>query len=228
MRPGRLAMTPRRVAIAAAAAVVALLVLAQLLLPRLVERRVREELSSVGTVTSVEVESFPAVELLAGEIDAVRAELASGETSGGRIGDLVAKTEHIDSLRVTARSLTVSGLPVSDARLEKEGTVIRVAGTVGRDELEAKLPSGLQLRGVETSGNGVALDGSFTILGAELSGVARLEPRDGALVVAPQDVPFAGLATVTVFADPRVRVSSVAAEPSGAALRMRAAAKLVS
>ena len=220
-------MMPRRVAIAAAAAVVGLLVLAQLLLPRIAERRVREELSSVGTVTSVEVDSFPAVELLAGEIDAVRAELASGETSGGRIGDLVAKTEHVDSLRVTARSLAVSGLPVRDARLEKEGRAIRVEGTVERAELEARLPSGARLEGVESSGNGVTLDGSFTILGAELAGVARLEPRDGALVVAPQDVPFAGLATVTVFADPRLRVSSVAADPSGAALRMRAAAALV-
>jgi hypothetical protein len=219
-------MTPRRVAIAVAAAVVVLLVLAQLLLPRYAERRVREELSSVGTVTSVEVESFPAVELLAGEIDAVRAELASGETSGGRIGDLVAKAEHIDVLRVTAPSLTVSGLPVREARLEKDGSAIRAEGTVDRAELEARLPSGARLRGVQTSGNGVTLDGSFTILGAQLSGVARLEPRDGALVVAPQGVPFAGLATVTVFADPRLRVRSVAAEPSGAALRMRAAAAL--
>jgi hypothetical protein len=219
-------MTPRRVALAVAATVVVLLVLAQLLLPRYAERRVREELSSVGTVTSVEVESFPAVELLAGEIDAVRAELASGRTSGGRIGDLVAKTEHIDSLRVSARALEVSGLPVRDARLEKDGTAIRVEGTVERAALEARLPSGARLGGVETSGDGVTLGGSFTVLGTEVSGVARLEPRDGALVLAPQDVPFAGLATVTVFADPRLRVRSVAAEPSGAALRMRAAASL--
>jgi len=175
----------------------------------------------------VEVESFPAVELLAGRIDAVRAELSSGRTSGGRIGDLVAEAEHIDALRVTASSLTVSGLPVRDARLEKDGTAIRVEGTVEPAALQAGLPAGAQLRGVATSGDGVTLDGSFTILGAELSGVARLEPRDGALVLAPQDVPFAALATVTVFADPRLRVRSVAAEPSGAALRMRAAAVLV-
>ena len=220
-------MTPRRAALAAAAVVVVLLVAAQLLLPRYAERRVREELSSIGTVNSVEVESFPAVELLAGEIDAVRAELASGETSGGRIGDLVAKTEHIDTLHVTAPSLAVSGLPVRDARLEKAGTAIRVEGTVERTELESRLPAGARLRGVETRGDGVSLDGSFSLFGAELSGVARLEPRDGALVLAPQDVPFAGLATVTVFTDPRLQVRSVAAEPSGAALRMRAAAALV-
>jgi LmeA-like phospholipid-binding len=220
-------MTPRRAALAAVAAVVVLLVLAQLLLPRYAERRVREELSSIGTVTSVEVESFPAVELLAGEIDAVRAELASGRTSGGRIGDLIAKAEHIDSIRVTAPSLEVSGLPVGDARLEKDGSAIRVEGTVERSELESRLPSGARLQGVETSGDGVTLDGSFTLFGAELSGIARLEPRDGALVLAPQDVPFAGLATVTVFADPRLSVSSVAAEPSGSRLRMRAAAAIV-
>jgi len=221
-------MTPRRAALAGVAAVVALLVVAQLVLPRYAERRVREELSSVGTVTSVEVESFPALELLAGEIDAVRAELASGRTSGGRIGELVARTEHIDSLRVTATSLTVSGLPVRDARLDKAGREISAEGTVERSALEARLPSGARLEGVETSGDGVTLGGSFSILGANLSGVARLEPRDGALALAPQDVPFAGLATVTVFADPRLSVRSVAAEPSGgSALRMRASAALV-
>jgi hypothetical protein len=50
-------------------------------------------------------------------------------------------------------------------------------------------------------------------------------PRNGALVAAP-DVPFGGLATVTLFSSPRIAVQSVTAAPAPGGFALRARAQL--
>lgn len=59
----------KRAVVAAIVVVLALLVIAQLVLPGVAERRVREELEQLGTASDVQVSSFPAVKLLFGEIE---------------------------------------------------------------------------------------------------------------------------------------------------------------
>ena len=63
--------SPRRILGGTAAAVVLLLVLAQLLLPGLAARRIRTRVGRYGTVKSVSVSAWPAVKVLWGDADAV-------------------------------------------------------------------------------------------------------------------------------------------------------------
>jgi hypothetical protein len=58
------------------------------------------------------------------------------------------------------------------------------------------------------------------VLGLSATVDATVSVSDGKLVVAP-DVPFGSLATITVFADPRIEVQRVSAStaPGGFAVR---------
>jgi hypothetical protein len=61
------------------------------------------------------------------------------------------------------------------------------------------------------SGNGsLTLRGTANILGLRATVNATVAARNGALVVAP-DVPFGGIATLTLFNDPHIQVQSVSA-----------------
>jgi hypothetical protein len=51
------------------------------------------------------------------------------------------------------------------------------------------------------------------VLGVPATVDATVRPQDGALVVAP-DVPFGGLATITLFSNPTVAVTRVSASPT--------------
>jgi hypothetical protein len=60
------------------------------------------------------------------------------------------------------------------------------------------------------------LRGSVTLFGATVTANAVLLAQDGKLRIAP-DVPFGGLAALTVFSDPHIHVDGVGAQatPSG-------------
>ena len=61
------------------------------------------------------------------------------------------------------------------------------------------------------SGNGrLTLRGTASFLGLTATVDATVAAQNGALVVAP-DVPFGGIATLTLFNDPHVQVQSVSA-----------------
>ena len=72
--------------------VVALLVVAQLVLPGAAERRLRDRLSRDGKVTRVEVHSFPAIKLLWNQADRVVVRMSSASAGTGRVADLLATT----------------------------------------------------------------------------------------------------------------------------------------
>jgi hypothetical protein len=76
------------------------------------------------------------------------------------------------------------------------------------------------------SGNGaLTLRGTASLLGLTASVDATVAAHDGALVVAP-DVPLGGLATVTVFSDPGVRVEGVSAASAPGGFSVSARARL--
>ncbi|MBA2793212.1 MAG: hypothetical protein H0U32_04340, partial [Thermoleophilaceae bacterium] len=69
----------KKVALGGGGFLLLLVVVAQFVLPGIAERRVRDELRSVGAASNVEVSSFPAVKLLLGEIDSLAARLGRSE-----------------------------------------------------------------------------------------------------------------------------------------------------
>ena len=74
------------------------------------------------------------------------------------------------------------------------------------------------------SGDGqLMLRGTASFLGLSATVDAIVAAQNGALVVAP-DVPFGGIATLTLFNDPHVQVQSVSAATVPGGFRVSAAA----
>lgn len=213
-------------AIAAAVVLVILLVVGQLVLPGIAERRVRDELEAVGTVSNVEVSSLPAVKLLFGEIDSLAARVGASESSDQELADLIARAEDIDRLRVSAESIRVSGLELTDARLAKDGERLTAEASLSERDLITLLPPGTEIRSIVSRGGELLLEGTFTVVGVELSGPARVAPQDGAIVLTPEAAPLAGLAQVTVFSDDRVKIARIGARDAGGRLLLEAGGRL--
>ena len=114
-------------------------------------------------------------------------------------------------MRVSAQRIRISGLQLTDARLAKDGDRLRAAASLSESDLEAFLPPGTELDSIASQDGDLLLEGSFSALGFQVSGPARVAPQDGAIVLTPEGLPLAGLAQVTVFSDERVRVERIAA-----------------
>jgi len=191
----------RRLLVLALAVLVVALVASQLALPPLAERDLRAELAPTGDVREVDVDAFPALTLLRERADAVRVRIGAARSGTGELGDLLASTERTERLDARAASLEVGPLALRELRLEKDGARLE-----GRALLaDAALPGGFRLVPSE--------DGQLVVEGTDglLSGVrARVSVRDGTLVAAPDGL-LGGLASVTLFEDPRIELTDVGA-----------------
>lgn len=198
-----------------AAAVLLLLVLAQLLLPKLAATRVRDRVGRYGTVKSVHVSAFPALELLWGKVDSVHVDAGILTVTSPQIASLLWEARDARDMTVTAEQATlrVAGLPngltVSGVHMEKHGSTVTATATLTQEQLDQALPRGFHVEPVASGGGQVEVKASGGLFGAQTSLGALVKPLEGRLVAQPQGFPLAGLATVTLFADPHLRVESV-------------------
>jgi hypothetical protein len=203
----------RRIAIAGVLVVVAVLVAAQFALPAIAAARLRSQLSRFGTVERVSVKAFPAVELLWHRADHITVALRSYRAPGGQFGDLLTQSIDVGSLDASADDVQLGLLTVHDARLHKRGAQLTAAGRISEADLRAAVPFLEGVVPVASAGGALTLRGTATALGLSASADATVAARDGELVLAP-DVPFGGLATVALFADPRLEVEQVGGAPA--------------
>lgn len=198
----------RRIALGVAAAVALLLVAAQLLLPGVAERRLRDSVRERGAeVERVDVRAFPALELLFGSADAVSLQIGEASLTGaGDFADQLVRTGDVDRVDASVALLRIGPLVLRDLRLRERGGRLAGEASLTRTDLEAAIPVDVGLRPVDDG------DGSL-VLAATVGRVtarARLSAQDGTLVIAPDGLlgAFAGL---TVFEDPRIRIDDVGA-----------------
>ena len=201
----------RRIAVLAAVGFVLLvLVVAQLVLPGIAARRVRDQFSKSGTVLDVKVSAFPAIKLLWHRADSVVVRMATYRAPVSELSNTLTETGDAGSVDASVQVLSVGPLALRDATMRKRGSSLTAAATVTQADLRSAV---FFLRGVVpvTSADGsLTLRGTASFLGLTASVSATVAARDGALVVAP-DVPFGGIATLTLFNDPHVYVESVSA-----------------
>jgi len=203
------------------ALVVVLLVVAQLLLPGIAARRLRDRLGRSGRVISVSVSAFPAIELLwhrAGTVDVRLASYRSGTPMG--LGHVLDETADAGSVNATIDRLDTGLITLRNVTLRKRGDVLSGRATLTDADLRAALPAGLSVEPVASGDGELVLQGSALGLTAD----ATLSAHDGALQIAP-DVPFiGGLLTLTLFRDTRVDVEGVGASlvPGGYSMSARA------
>src|SRR2546430_741937 len=96
----------RMIALATAGVVLLLLVLiAQLVLPGIAAREIRDRLSRRGRVLSVEVKAFPAIELLWHHADKVVVKLGRYRANASQLGKDLADTADIGTLDATAAEI---------------------------------------------------------------------------------------------------------------------------
>lgn len=217
----------RRLALIVALVVVVLIGVAQLALPGLAVRRLRDRLARHGTVERVEVHAVPAIELLWGHADRVVVRMSSyapGPTS--RLADLFAHASATDRLDAETGQLSTGLLTLRDATVRKSGAQLDGRARLTDADLRAALPPVLDVRPVASGDGQLVLQGTATLLGASVSIRARLLALAGRLVLEPEGLPLGALASITVFSDPRVAIEGVGASRTSNGYVLTARARL--
>lgn len=175
----------KKLIIALLVIVVAILVAAQLLLPNFVKGQLEQQINSRlnPNSTTLHVESSPAVQLLWGDVDALR-----GELEGVTLGHLTFADVHLD----------VKELKLNPAALlfnhQIEVTSIgggQIEGTVTESDLQTfmeKNIKGLQIKHVDITSDGIDVTGNVDM--GFIKGTAnikgKLEIKNNSLVFSPQ------------------------------------------
>jgi hypothetical protein len=212
-------------ALAVAGLVVAVLVAAQLVLPGVAAHRLRDQLARSGRVLEVHISAFPAIKLLWHHADSVLVRMASYRASPAKLPSTLDQAGSVGSLRASAQTFQDGLLTLHDASLVKDGNRLTGAATVNESDLRAAAPFLQSVTPVASSDGRLTLRGTATFLGLSATVDATVSAQDGKLVVAP-DVPFGGLATITVFSDPRIQVQGVSASPAPGGFMVRGTAVL--
>ncbi len=194
---------------------VLLLVLAQAILPLVAERVLRDRIKPYGALQSVSVSAWPAVQLLWGKADSIHATARSLSMTAAQMTALTWEARGVHNLDFTVTQLALKAptLPNSivlrDVTTRKRGASIHTHATLTQADLTAALPSGFTVQPVASGGGQVEVRASGGLFGLQTSISALVRPLEGRLVAEPQGFPLAGLATVTLFADPHLKVESV-------------------
>jgi hypothetical protein len=200
----------RLIALGLAGVVLIVLIVAQLALPGIAADRLRDQLARSGTVLSVKVSAFPAIELLWGDADSVVVRLGRYRSGASQIGGSLDRAADVGTIDISAQVLDSGAITLHDAVLRKRGSELTGSATILEADLRSAVPFLDDVEPVASSGGQLVLRGTASLLGLTASVDAVVGAQDGALVVAP-DVPFGGIATITLFNQPHVRVQSVSA-----------------
>jgi hypothetical protein len=211
--------------LAAAAFVLLVLVVAQLVLPGIAAQELRNNLAQAGTVLEVKVSSFPAIKLLWHRADSVVVRMGRYRAPVSRLGQTLGGAGDAASLDASAQELDFGPVTLRDATLRKRGSDLIGSATVTEPDLRAATFFLANVEPVASANGRLTLRGTASFLGLKATVDATVAAQAGALVVAP-DVPFGGIATLTLFDDPHVQVQSVSATNVPGGFRVSAQAKV--
>ena len=217
----------RRIAVLVLIGVVLfVLVVGQLVLPGIAEQRLRDRLSHNGTVLSVKVSAFPAFTLLWHHADKVVIRMASYQSGSGSLGGQLDEASDVGTLEASTQVFRSGLLTLRNASLHKHGDQLTGTATVTEQDLRTAVPFIDNVQPVASSGDGtLTLRGSATLLGVTATVDATVAAQNGKLVVAP-NIPFGGLATLTLFDDPHLAIENVSASPAAGGFTVSATGRL--
>jgi hypothetical protein len=205
-----------RIALGAAGGIVLALVVAQLALPAIAARIARDQIGKYGTVRSVSLHAFPAIELLWGHAESATVRAGDLRLSVSQFDGLLPKLDGVRNIDITAESLQFGPLRIRDASARKRGQELAIQGTLTQADLQSALPAGVAVQLVENVAGGVEVRVSGSLFGIGATALALLSAQEGKLVAQPQGFPFAGLARITLFSDPHIAVQTIALSPQPA------------
>ena len=126
------------------------------------------------------------------------------------LSSLLDQAGNVGTLTASAREVQTGLLTLQDAILHKHGDQLTGSAHVTEADVRSALPILRSVTPVASRDGRLTVRGTATLFGVSAAVDATVGAQDGKLVVVP-DVPFGGLATITVFSDPRVAVQSVGA-----------------
>lgn len=129
----------RLAALSAALVVLVGLVVAQLVLPAVAARSLRDRLARSGQVLAVKVHAFPAIELLWHQADSVVVRLGRYSSSPGRLASLIDQVGDVGSLDASAAKLDTGLLTLRDATLHTRGGQLTGSALVTEADRAASL-----------------------------------------------------------------------------------------
>jgi LmeA-like phospholipid-binding len=199
--------------------IVVLLAVAQLVLPGIAAQILRDRLSRSGKVIGVEVDAFPAIELLWQHADKVVIRMQQYRSNPSNLGSMLSQAGDVGTLEASAGKVESGLLTLRDVTLRKRGNQLAGSARVTDADLRAALPILDSVQLVATGAGQLTLRGTATLLGVTATIDATVRAQDGQIVVQP-DVPLGGLATISVFSSPHLAVSAVGASaaPGGFAV----------
>ncbi|MBV8712074.1 MAG: hypothetical protein JOY56_09850 [Solirubrobacterales bacterium] len=218
-------MSHPAIALAVAGALLALLIVAQLVVPRIAEQRLRDRLSRSGTVLGVRVGAFPAIQLLWHHADSVVVRMGRYRAGAADLGHSLAEASNVGWLDASAQELDSGALTLRDATLRKRGDSLAGTATITQADIRSAVPFLENVAPVASQDGLLTLRGTASLLGLKASVDVTVAAQDGRLVVAP-NVPFGGLATITLFSDPHVHIQAVNATNVAGGFSIEALAKL--
>lgn len=203
-----------RIAAWLAGGAVLVLALAQVILPRVAVSRISSRVGRYGTVQSVSVKAWPAVELLWGHADSVRVTVTSIALSPAQAVKLLWEARASGNMEVSAERVRLGSLQLSDASLHKRGSALTARADVSEADIKAALPAGFGVRLLRSEHGEVEVKATGGLFGVGASVNAVAGASRGDLVAHPLGFLVEGL-KLTLFSDPHVYVEGVGASVLG-------------
>jgi hypothetical protein len=199
-----------RVALWALGVLIALLVLAQVFLPKIAASRISDRIGKYGSVASVHVSAWPAVELLWKHADSVKVKAARLRVSPAQTAKLLGEASSVDRMDVSAASVQEGPLWLRGVSFHKRGSLMSASAHLGTADVAAALPPGIGVQLLGSGGGKVEVRASGGLFGVGASVDAVAEAEGGKLVVHPRGLLLEAI-KLTLFSDPRVYVTGVSA-----------------
>jgi hypothetical protein len=204
--------------IGVAMAALFVLVLAQLLLPRLAASRISSRVGRYGHIEHVDVRAWPAVELLWGHADSVSVRTRALSMTPAQAAKLLWEGRGVQSMQLVASSVRIGPVRLTGARLHKRGSSLTAAASIDEADVKAALPPGFTVDLLRSEGGTVRVSASGGLFGVGAAVQAVAGPSEGKLVVHPLGSLLQGFG-LTLFADPHVKVQGVGASVLSASPR---------
>jgi len=197
---------------------VLVLVLAQLFLPGIAASRIRKRVEKYGTVESVSVTAWPAIELLWGKAGSVDVSAGNVRLSTAQMAKLLGEARGAENLHTTAESLKAGPLQLEDATLQKHGDALAASAWTSTADVRAALGRGFEVQLLHSGGGQVEMSVTGGLFGVKASVQAVAEAAGGKVVLHPRGFLLEGL-RLTLLDEPGVYVEGVGASaatgPSG-------------
>jgi DUF2993 family protein len=200
-------------------ALLLVLVLAQLLLPGIAANRISSRLSAYGTVESVSVKAWPALELLWHHADSVTVRAGALDVTPAQTARLLWEARGMNEIQMTASSVREGRVQLRGVSLRKRGSSLSGRARMTEMDVKAALPAGFHLRLLAGEGGEIKVRASGGLFGVHGSLDAVAGASQGKLIARPAGASTGALA-LTVFSQSHVYVEGVGASavrsPGGA------------